>query len=465
MNSPVLSDMELYIPAHAQVRFIPVSSLPSVLLKGIGQPINLMSNADPSNLVHTVAYISPIQATKEPLVKHVANQQDSGSKNITSTTNRVNVDKETNTLQVTKKKMKANPFKISIRSSNTIAFEILKSLKKQQSLSRAVSRSVKNTTDSSETASTFKEDCLIVCNGKAYLFIFDANVFLNSGNSSQTTEKRKSVGKSDILKSVEMVNPESLSTPNLKDTLLVETDVSVEGKPEQKHTTDLQDRSEKVEKVVKVPSVTTSDTEMSLLNKFGIGSEVRICLKRTPLKNKTDQQNISSTTCEDLQIHIDGDSKANEVIVQDPRRDVSDDDHHEKHVESNKRKAQKGKKPTEQPILKRLRHETPKLVTGSSDSVTEFSSSQGDHSFSEQEVVFEQENTATSSLLTSASTLTDAGETDAFCHFSLPPFEVQENERDADFDFDETVRDEKIDRIKQLLREREMAVEAIRKKN
>lgn len=193
VKPPVLpSGHHLQIPAHAKVKSVPASSLPSAIQQKILAATSNASGTSKAAKQPTVIYVSPVNTVKTSVSKPLPNvcpkpvAQVSKSSVLTtapmtvshSALNMVKSDGQKTQVAPMKWVVQENPQSpasclVPIKSSNTMASEILKTLadmKNVESNPSSILPACANNLSGSQTKTmSLKDNALVMYNGKVYL--------------------------------------------------------------------------------------------------------------------------------------------------------------------------------------------------------------------------------------------------------------------------------------------------------
>jgi hypothetical protein len=193
MKSPVLpSGHHLQIPAHAEVKSVPASSLPpSVQQKILASATTSTSGAVEASQIPTVIYVSPVNTVKSVVTKNFQNIYPKPVKEIAKplilNTTQIPTNVATETQLKSGQHSQAAPVKwifqenlqpctpslVPVKSSNNVASKILKSfVDKESFVDNTISMPQLSNISPSGTQSIsvpIKDNALVMFNGKVYL--------------------------------------------------------------------------------------------------------------------------------------------------------------------------------------------------------------------------------------------------------------------------------------------------------
>ncbi|XP_043932594.1 ligand-dependent nuclear receptor-interacting factor 1-like [Protopterus annectens] len=430
-DTSVSPDVIVYIPAHAKVHHLPVQTLPPALLKRLGEQPQSSSapvTVAPS-LVPTVVYISPVQANGTGVLSfHAAHRQSGGvapvgKQQTTEVKNRPSLLSESKILTRNQLLKKITLSRLCIKTSNHAAFAYLKNLDKENVPSKPVSCSSESLASKTHSIASLKEDALVLHRGKVYLFIFQKQK-LPTGEcpdaASRTISQEVSSG---------------VTAPNLvpNDSTAEVNDEHYTAKP-----------SSDLRKITPEPNSTSSDPKKhGQIKNARVHSDVRDLLTEI-LGLKDDavdfQDNCECTLNTEVPYELQIRSKRSRSETEDvkcPKRLKTD------------------------AVVQGCCSEQP----GPNNAVP----SSRSHSFSMSHVSTVEHHdlvqSHTPKLQERADEIITSTEMDLQDNSEF--FEMHQDSSSekvfSGLDFDETVRDEKIDRIKQSLKEKEAALEEIRR--
>ncbi|XP_004636948.1 ligand-dependent nuclear receptor-interacting factor 1 isoform X2 [Octodon degus] len=193
VKSPVLpSGHHLQIPAHAEVKSVPASSLPpSVQQKILASATTSTSGTVEASQIPTVIYVSPVNTVKNVVIKNFQNIYPKPvremPKPVILNTTQIPAKVTTETQLKGGQHSQATPVKwifqdnlqpctpsrVPVKSSNNVASKILKSFVDGKNLgTNAISMPPLSTAGATGTQSVnvpLKDNALVMCNGKVYL--------------------------------------------------------------------------------------------------------------------------------------------------------------------------------------------------------------------------------------------------------------------------------------------------------
>ncbi|XP_060701615.1 ligand-dependent nuclear receptor-interacting factor 1-like isoform X1 [Hemiscyllium ocellatum] len=324
LKSPVLpAGHHLQIPANAEVKSVPASSLPIAIRQKIlsTTATNFVNTTASAMTSPTVIYVCPVNTVKT-VQKRLQNIRPKNILNVptTSTTGfspalstnippvvacgEVVSNAEQNLPKDSPMKwvVQANPQSLAhclipVKSSNNLASEILKSLADQQNMESATNLiplpATASTQMDSDLFSLFKENALVMYNGKVYLVV-QKNGGLPSSHPESAPASTNHAETDTTLPAV--VSPIDLLTkikeePEDPDPKTATQENKFINQPIDSCTTTVshQDRSQDLpgslhEHSNSTCGTTQGETDEQLLKKAGIYTSVRICLTRISQK-------------------------------------------------------------------------------------------------------------------------------------------------------------------------------------
>ncbi|XP_038235908.1 ligand-dependent nuclear receptor-interacting factor 1 isoform X2 [Dermochelys coriacea] len=589
VKSPVLpSGHHLQIPAHAEVKSVPASSLPpTVQQKILAAAATNASGAAEATKTPTVIYVSPVNTVKTVVPKRLQTicpkPVTEISEPIIMTTTQTTVKssvppvgtsdgqqrQQTPMKWVVQENSQASiPYLVPVKSSNNMASKILKTLADMKNVEKNSANILpicSNSASGSQTITPIKDNALVMYNGKVYLLtkrgsdILSAQIdqqaspgtdasfkkdtsqlitnkvvnLVLSKNKSMTLTKKgpkpsvntELVPQPDLRKNLKSA-PTLLATPSVNQHIITTNQcrplsttggISNEVKPVKKMVTDENMHSDSKEKSHSPKAATAvtpqskqhyafSEEEQKIRNekvcssekateikhkrephgkqylelrkKFGLFKEERVYLNRIPFGTPAGSE---ASVCSSNNFKKNNDSwsaSSQEMVITTKKQDHGEEEKIIVHLEQDLTKKRKAKL-SPVPENGKRRKMTVKSAINPSVENNSTSSVILNKRISSTPVLSQQKN-STSSI---ASSLGRNSEQDSCvqdnqvqdtCCSALVSSEDDVSTNESSFredafpltppDLDETIRDEKIKRLKRLLREREAALEEIRKK-
>ncbi|XP_054254642.1 ligand-dependent nuclear receptor-interacting factor 1 [Indicator indicator] len=208
VKSPVLpSGHHLQIPADAEVKSLPASSLPpSIQQKILATATGSAPGGGDGSKTPTVIYVSPVNTVKTVVPKCVGTlcpkHAPPGSQTLLMTSNQKEKSSSPEAVAssgqqcqlppmkwiVQESPLAAPPCLIPVKSSNNVASKILKTLLGMKNLKGNSANILPLYSSRSQTKiTTFKENALVMCNGKVYLLTKRGSDILSAQAEKQTS--------------------------------------------------------------------------------------------------------------------------------------------------------------------------------------------------------------------------------------------------------------------------------------